>query len=58
MVAILDALAAGSATTAEIARRLGDAYSVETEGDDTVEAVIAARSGELLTLGLVRRLRA
>lgn len=47
---ILDALAAGPADVAELARRLGDSFDLEG-GEDAM----AARLAELEAAGLVRR---
>jgi len=49
---ILEALAAGPATAAEIAARMGEAFEIESEDP---AAAIAARLSELEAAGLVWR---
>jgi PqqD family protein of HPr-rel-A system len=49
---ILDALASGPASAAEIAARMGDAFEIES---DDPAAAIAARLAELEAAGLVWR---
>ena len=53
MPQILDALAQGEATAAQLADRLADRFDLSAEGD--VHAVIADRLAELAALGLVER---